>query len=431
MNKASKIIAILVAFIMVAAFSACNSDKAAEPTATKDSSTTAKATEETTESPTEEPKQPVELTIAAVNGNQDPGIMTDPVAEEVTAQTGVTLNWIGNAVDKMSVLLASGDLPDILGVDANFVKQLIDGKQIIALDDLVATNGQNIMDNAPHMISYSKTYMSDDTNSLYFLSALMDEAGEVGATFNPWIRWDYYKELGYPEVNNHDDLFNVLKQMVVAHPTNEDGKKTYITSGFMDWGVIFCFWSGYLETAAGGAGNLLSVDIVSGDTQDMLYDDNSVLWTGSLFFNRAQREGILDPETFTQTHDVFSGKCTDNRYMMVPFSWMVQGNNVTFQSNGSPKAVICRCRPFPARAHTGDKLLPWATQAGTGVFQPYARLQTEPWTSSTISGHMKDAGPRSTESRACITTFRTAYSTLPPKHWSRSRRMRTSKTRRA
>ena len=41
------------------------------------------------------------------------------------------------------------------------------------------------------------------------------------------VRWDYYKELGYPPVNNEEDYLKVLRQMHENHPFTEDGYPTY------------------------------------------------------------------------------------------------------------------------------------------------------------------------------------------------------------
>lgn len=37
------------------------------------------------------------------------------------------------------------------------------------------------------------------------------------------VRWDYYKELGYPPINNEEDYLNVLLQMHANHPCAEEG----------------------------------------------------------------------------------------------------------------------------------------------------------------------------------------------------------------
>ena len=49
------------------------------------------------------------------------------------------------------------------------------------------------------------------------------------------LRWDLYKELGYPEIKDLDDLVEVLAQMKEICPTDDNGKTTYGVSLFNDW----------------------------------------------------------------------------------------------------------------------------------------------------------------------------------------------------
>lgn len=41
----------------------------------------------------------------------------------------------------------------------------------------------------------------------------------IEPVYGPYIRWDLYKELGYPEIDTIEDLLPVLKQMQERHPT--------------------------------------------------------------------------------------------------------------------------------------------------------------------------------------------------------------------
>ena len=49
------------------------------------------------------------------------------------------------------------------------------------------------------------------------------------------LRWDLYKELGYPEIKTLDDMVDVLGQMKEICPTDDNGKTTYGVSLFNDW----------------------------------------------------------------------------------------------------------------------------------------------------------------------------------------------------
>ena len=46
---------------------------------------------------------------------------------------------------------------------------------------------------------------------------------------SPMLRWDLYSELGYPEMENLDDLLDVLAAMKEAHPTNEAGDQPILS----------------------------------------------------------------------------------------------------------------------------------------------------------------------------------------------------------
>ena len=50
-----------------------------------------------------------------------------------------------------------------------------------------------------------------------------------------YTRWDYYYELGCPEIKNMDDILTVCKQMQDNHPTSDSGKPAYAFSLFPDW----------------------------------------------------------------------------------------------------------------------------------------------------------------------------------------------------
>jgi hypothetical protein len=41
------------------------------------------------------------------------------------------------------------------------------------------------------------------------------------------LRWDYYKEIGAPAINNDDDYIAAIKAMQAKHPLSRSGKKTY------------------------------------------------------------------------------------------------------------------------------------------------------------------------------------------------------------
>lgn len=54
-------------------------------------------------------------------------------------------------------------------------------------------------------------------------------------TFGPYIRWDYYKKAGYPQMNNLDEFLDVLGQMQALAREEEGSDDIYAISLFGEW----------------------------------------------------------------------------------------------------------------------------------------------------------------------------------------------------
>ena len=54
------------------------------------------------------------------------------------------------------------------------------------------------------------------------------------------VRYDLYKQIGSPEINELEDYVDVLKQMKEVCPTSDSGKETYGVSLFKDWVLALC-----------------------------------------------------------------------------------------------------------------------------------------------------------------------------------------------
>ena len=54
-------------------------------------------------------------------------------------------------------MAATGDLGDIVIASKDYQKQFITGGTVIALDDLLQSNGKDILQNSPDKVAYSKS----------------------------------------------------------------------------------------------------------------------------------------------------------------------------------------------------------------------------------------------------------------------------------
>jgi putative aldouronate transport system substrate-binding protein len=323
-------LALVMALLVSVAACGSSSNTSAATTAASASATTAATSTEATNAP---------VTITA-GGNFSvlglaPGEPNNPVMDEITKATGVKLKIIDMAGDKFKVLAASGDLPDLVSKDGSFQKQFIEGNLAMPLDDLVASNGQNIAQNAASMIKYNKEFNSNSTGKLYYITTQVDDYSSINAVFNPWIRWDYYKELGYPQVNNYDDLYKVVTEMVKKHPKTEDGKPFYACSTFSDWGAgsVLTLPGGQLDRAVGGAG-LYEYDLKANAYTCAITTPNSSWYKASKFFNQIKRAGMLDPDTYTQTGEIYGNKEKAGRYAVVFENWNALQFNLDARKSG-------------------------------------------------------------------------------------------------
>ena len=167
--------------------------------------------------------------------------------------------------------------------------------------------------------------VSEDDDNLYgFGFGVALQKGAHASFMYSWdLRWDLYKQLNYPDIKNLDDLIEVFKQMKAICPKDELGNETYAASLWPDWDGNMVMYVKALATAYYGYDELgFGVyDPITGDFYDALgmYDpktgaplaqpNNDTPYIEMLkFFNKLYREGLLDPNSMTQTYDEMGTK---------------------------------------------------------------------------------------------------------------------------
>lgn len=274
-----------------------------------------------------------------------PGIQDNDVAKAIEEKLGIKMDIVQGDSQKFSLLVAGGDLPDIIytnpaqqGVDSS---TLISGGHLLALDDLIEEYGENIKKNFPQRLEYSRQFASNGEDKIYFLPVNAYVADEENpdisytiANVGIMVRWDIYEAIGCPEIKTTDDFLNVLKQMqdYAREQDLADGKTIYAISGWSDWGL----WPWYLANVREMGyndltnGTLLNVET---DTIESMYNSEA-FWESLEFYNKAYNMGILDPEAFTMKNDQYWEKCSNGQVLMTYASWQSDPINDTFIANG-------------------------------------------------------------------------------------------------
>ncbi|QJD86273.1 extracellular solute-binding protein [Cohnella herbarum] len=324
-----------------------------------------------------EAKPPITLKISAFVSKAEPnGVGQNPVAKYIEEKLGITMNMtsVGGGDDwpqKLNALIASNDLPDIFLVTdpVKQIPQMIKAKQIVELGPLLEKNGKNILShNLGKAMVELQTKYSPSGDKLYSIGMNMGTWDTGTAPIaGHFIRWDLYKKLGYPKLENYDtDLLNVLKQMQEAEPTTKDGKKVYALGGWFadaqgwgDWGITYP-----LSFSEGQSYVTLDKTVVADietntvNPNNALTDKNSIFWRAIKFYNKANQMGILDPESFSQKSDGYVAKMNTGRYLYESEGWYVDGINNFFEKEGTPEKGMVALPALGTDKYTLINMLP-------------------------------------------------------------------------
>lgn len=346
----SKVITLLVLFAMVFTMAACG--------ASKDNTGTTQATEATqaatTAAAAEEPPVTLKYWIA-YDGLLTPGVHNDPIMQEFTKQTGVILDFEANlTVELYNAKLASGDLPDIMTFWTRDVKNLVDGGNLIDMEPLLAKYGQDIVSDKGK-VEFGKQFLSVGQNKLFAipswslgLDAQPVKSFDQGSGIGLYLRWDIYKEVGYPEMTGDiTNIIPILKQMQDKYPTAADGKKVYgLSPWFGEWDLwnFTIYYQGYDNKSAEGNG-FLDIDVRTNAMTSQIMDTNSTLWKGAKFYNKAYQAGVLDPDSLMQKYDQTVEKYKAGRALMGPCNWNVAGGTAAYAKAGHPEQGYMEIKP--------------------------------------------------------------------------------------
>ena len=234
-------------------------------------------------------------------------------------------NVAGGGDTLYNTRVAAGELGDLIITDK--------GEK---LDELI--QGGLVKDAAPYYPAMDNLanfeaaveHLNDGSDGTYGFptsvsSLLPTEASEgLNPTFGPYVRWDLYQQLGYPEIGTLEDLLPVLADMQALAPTGDNGQPAYAFSLFKDWdGNMMvtakqpaCFY-GYDEIGFA----LAKAD--GSDYQSILDPDGEYIRNLRLYYD-ANQLGLVDPESTTQNYDTLFSKFQNGQVLFSWWPWLGQ-----------------------------------------------------------------------------------------------------------
>ncbi len=226
---------LLIAVIMVMALvmTACGGGTSTTAP-TKDSSQSSGETAAT------EPEKPEPITFTMFSGDQSQAPSeNNPVVQKIRELTGVTIEFeflVGDLFQKMGVIIASGDYPDMMNPSQARATAMENGV-FMPLDDLIP--------NYPNIMRHYEPYLdkmraaSGEADVIYLLDSYSRIYGDWfpvqqnGPSF--WLQKDVLADAGYPNPKTLNEYFTLIENYVNKYPTSKVNPL---------WDLKFCHMTG-------------------------------------------------------------------------------------------------------------------------------------------------------------------------------------------
>lgn len=236
-------------------------------------------------------------------------------------------NVAGGGGTLFDTRVASGNIGDIVIFDAEkgTLQDLVNVGLIMDMSEMLADKDIMRYERAIRALNdpISETAVYAIPSEISSNSPMLSSEA-LDLNYGPYLRWDIYAELGYPEINTLEDLLPILKQMQDLQPYSDSGEPVYAFSFFKDWDANLmnaakqpaCLY-GYDEYGF----ILLRAD--SFDYQSIVDEDSLYVRNLRLFFE-ANQMGLVDPESVAQNYNTVFEKYEDGQVLFSPWPWLGQ-----------------------------------------------------------------------------------------------------------
>ncbi|WP_340020369.1 ABC transporter substrate-binding protein [Paenibacillus sp. FSL H3-0457] len=279
---------------------------------------------ENSESNTSDPNSPITFTFFGADASPNWNKMQDAVGKKITEETGVSIDAefdisSGGGNDRISLMAASGDYPDLIFPKGNLTR-LVDAGAMIDLTDLIEEHAPNLK--KIYGEHFNRLKYSNDDPSIYWIptNGAIDQVS-FDATNGTAIQHRVVKELGYPEIKTLNDFENVLREYYEKHPSTDDGQPTIpLTLSADGWRrMITVTDPAVMSTGGPGDGEYF----INPDTYEaVLHYKRPEEKEYFRWLNKMYNEGLLDKDSFVQKDDQYKSKIASGRVLsLLDPSW--------------------------------------------------------------------------------------------------------------
>ncbi|MBD2846459.1 extracellular solute-binding protein [Paenibacillus sp. IB182496] len=259
--------------------------------------------------------EPITLTFYGSDSSPNWQKMQDAAGRAITAATGVTLDAefaVGDSTQKIALIAASGEYPDLISPKGELSK-LVDAGAMLDLTDLIEEHAPNIKKLFGDQMSRLR-YSTDDP-SIYVIPTYAEVGGgllDAGGGFG--LQHRVVKELGYPEIRTVEDFENAIRMYLEKHPVDENGNPNIgLTLDSDDWRTYITVTNPAFFTTGAPDDGEYHIDI---DTLEVTYHfRRDVEKEYFRWLNHMNAEGLLDKESFVQKTDQYKAKIASGRVL--------------------------------------------------------------------------------------------------------------------
>jgi len=367
MKKAKFLSLLMTVALIVAVLSAC------APLGTGGSTGTQTPTPgQSTQQPgTPDDKKPEPITFTMfVAGPGEAPPANNKIIKKIQEITGVTIEFeflVGDMEQKVGIMIASGDYPDLIGA-GQARGRFLNAGSFAALDDYLP-NYPNLwkhyepyLDRLRSISPDKKIYILDIWGREYWLNDGEDQYYEGdynGPAF--WIQKDVLAWDGYSNPTKLDDFFDLLERYYKAHPTIDGQPTLPFEVHSQDW-RSFCLKNAPQHLIGGrNEGDV----VVKPDTLEVEIYQNK--WYAKDYYkklNEAYKKGLIHPETFTRNYDEYLKVISQGRVLaMFDQHWNFQDGESVLVGEGKyertyvPIGVSFDGTPMPYNRYKSEGII--------------------------------------------------------------------------
>ncbi|WP_099203846.1 sugar ABC transporter substrate-binding protein [Scatolibacter rhodanostii] len=344
--KKRKVVSLLLAFMLLFSFAmgGCSDDEKVSTESDASKAVNSSSTGAAAENTSTDSKELLTIEMYNVAANYH-GVQSGWFGKILKDKFNIEMNIIapqvaGDGDALYQTRTASGYLGDIVLLDNADLQDCITAGLVQEITDDVK-NSTYLKELMEQYDVYNGQFEGVEAGKIFGLPCGINDTSpttysEPFVYISPWLPWDYYSEIGNPEMKDLEDLLDVLEQIQTAHPTNELGDPNYALSLWNDWdkgGTQITIETATQLTKMYGQEVRGAILLSNKGEMTEVTDDSGAYYKMLKFFFDANQRGLLDPDSGTQDWETACDKMKNKQVLLHWYNWQRGFWNTTDRAN--------------------------------------------------------------------------------------------------